>query len=108
MSVVSNVMLGFSISEDEDARIAELHQGMRDRGHKQEFHCNWDSDEAWGGFKACEKPVWAAAFNYVNTQIVLDAVRHVRWEEPEAVQLLVCEQESDVFEIYTITNGGTA
>ena len=99
MSYVNNVIVTFSVSEEERevikafnaalARIVETGQGFRDMS---------DNHDWYGGSKCLEHHVYVAAFNYIHSDQVSRALAAVEWKYPEDVRLFWCGQEEDAFE----------
>lgn len=103
MSRVNNVMVSFGTLESEAKRMAEVNAAPS--LHEQYFRENTSyeaSESGWGGHKFPEKAVWAAAFNYVELDAVLEAVRAAQWDDPEEVQILWCGQDDDMWTIHTL------
>lgn len=105
MSYVTNVLLSFSILEDEDARMAEVNGWLsqNDSRGQQLGDISGAEDPKYGGSKFMEVPLWGAAFNYVDLDGLRGAVRAAKWKEPEHVRLFVCDQDDDTFRMETLT-----
>jgi hypothetical protein len=59
----------------------------------------WPLDpESVGGAKCFELDTWTAAFNYVPTKDILDIFATAPWDDPESMQILICEQDQSIFE----------
>ena len=94
MSYVSNVILSFSILEDDEARIDEINNIIRELNDRPGFlkeqpHC--------GGTKALERPTFIGAFNYLPLPEFVRRVRALHWKEPHLVQVHCCDQEEDIY-----------
>ena len=95
MSVVTNVILtGFSLIRG--TSIAPLQKWMVDRGYGAWLPVH---DEAHGD-KYLEMDVLVGAFNYFPTEEFVELVFSIPWDNPETVQLLICEQHEYKFKIY--------
>jgi hypothetical protein len=98
MSEVTNVLLAFSILEDDDARIADVNAWLEAScGHA--LKSVWDNRDCYGGGKAMEAPLFAAALNYLPLDQFLAHLRTVRWKEPDCVQLILRGQHDDRWRI---------
>lgn len=106
MSVVTNIILSFSIMENEISDIEDSYTNMvlinnwlrkHDHGAFGE-----DATIASGGEKHLETPVYLAAFNFFDLDEFLAFLRTLPWEEPENVQVFVQGQEEEKFTVYTI------
>ena len=105
MSSVTNTILAFSIIEDVEARFNDVNAFFPP--DRSGFVWTWESssrdDRTWvGGSKNLEQPTFIAAFNYLDVQALLLHMRGIKWEEPEDVQLIVCPQDADRYEILTL------
>jgi hypothetical protein len=104
MSVVTNLILTFSISEDEDRCINEVnnyeYQGIKMNLVSVDFDKDIDNRKAWyGGTKFMEAPIFLGAFNHLDIEDFKRYLRKVNWEFPELVQLIVKEQDDEKFRI---------
>ena len=67
---------------------------------------NWygkENRKRWyGGSKMLETPLYLGAFNHLDLKGFTEHMKEIDWEEPENVQLIVKEQESDKFKIIKI------
>ena len=98
MSHVTNVILSFSVSEDREARLANVNQILKQDANGQEFHMGNDRDH-WGGSKIPEVYTHMAALNFLDLDSFLTHLLSLAWADPEEVQVLVCEQESNHWRI---------
>lgn len=46
--------------------------------------------------------VWIGAFNYFNIENFIQAIKDVEWVNRECVQLLIKDEEEDIFKIITL------
>lgn len=102
MSVVTNVILTFSILEDD-------YEAGDTYGHKCVDKINeWLPCELKnigghaGGNKELETDIYIGAFNYLDTEGLKACVFSQEWNEPKDVQLYVQEQQADTFTEYRI------
>lgn len=114
MSVVTNILLSVSSSEERTsypgppkgllknwkgtyALVAELNKWLEENGHGP-FGEEIDA----GGEKGFEANVFAAAFNYFNTEKFIEHAKTLPWRNREAVQIFVKEQEDSKFTLYEL------
>lgn len=89
MSTVTNMILSFSVLEDEEARMEEV-EAFSDP-------TMWTSVDAAFG-KCMELPVYLLAANGWDLEgFKLHLQKNVKWEEPQSVRLYACRQEEDAF-----------
>ncbi len=99
MSDVTNVILSFSINENEIAEdqyvnVIKLNTWLDNHGYGV---FGRDADDIAGGNKHLETPLYVAAFNYFGSRAFADFVEFLTWNEPENVQLLIQEQNENKF-----------
>ena len=109
MSEVTNLIISFSIGEDETSRINEVNlffnNGLGFKINSADFEegSNWlgkENRKRWyGGTKMLETPLYVGAFNHLDLEGLIEHMKEIEWEEPENVQLIVKLQEADKFEI---------
>ena len=106
MSVVTNLILSFSILEDERSRVSEINffenngRGFELATADFERENNPSSNKTWyGGTKFLETPLYIGAYNHLDVEGLIEHLKIVNWEYPESVQLFLKEQESDKFRI---------
>jgi len=109
MSYVTNLILSFSIGEDEISRVDEINifhnngRGFKLKSADFEREINQESNRAWyGGSKFLETPLYIGAYNHLNIEGLIEHLKIVNWDYPEAVQLILKEQDSDKFRIIEI------
>ena len=93
MSMVTNVILKTSVFEEKG--IGELNAlfGSEFKSCDDEsLPCGW-----YAGSKFLECGIYPAAFNFLNLEELVSAIRQVPWKRPKDVQLLIQEQEEDRF-----------
>lgn len=105
MSEVTNLIISFSIEEDEKSRINEVNTFFNNgRGFKIisadfERGTNWlgkENRKRWyGGSKMLETPLYIGAFNHLDLEGLILHMKMIDWKEPENVQLILKEQHSE-------------
>ena len=101
MSLVTNIILSFSILEGNNIDVIEqINKGFEGtsaegQGFRVPNDHNW-----YGGSKVLERPTFVAAFNYLDLDSLIRTLRGIKWKQPEFVQLFVCEQESHQYQLY--------
>ena len=102
MSMVTNVLLAIGIGNS-NRGIANINQELDNR-YKQELRSidEGPGGNQVGGSKRLEVEVWAAALGGVPTETLLRLFGDAPWEDPDNVQLMVCEQEEDRFTVYPV------
>ena len=81
MSVVTNIIIAFSASENEDSKLQK----------------GW-----YGGTKNLEVNIFIGAYNHLNLNDLIQHMSTIDWEEPEDVQVIVKEQNDDRFRIINL------
>jgi len=101
MSRVSNVILSMTISEDVEARIADVNALMARLGHTERFalpRCeHWHN--AGERNKGWEATTCFSAINYFWTGNFLLGLRAIGWAYPSLVQVLIQGQEDSYFSV---------
>ena len=100
MSYVTNIILNLGL---QGKKLEEVNQFFD--GEKGFISCDDDSlPRGWyGGTKMLEVDIAIGAFNYIDLDKIKQHIQNIKWEEPEDVQLLICDQEDNVFSIWTPT-----
>jgi hypothetical protein len=89
MSTVTNMILSFSVLEDEEARMKEVEAFSDDT--------TWTSVDTAHG-KCMELPVFLLAANGWDLEgFVMHLRKNVKWEEPQSVRLYASGQWEDAF-----------
>ncbi len=104
MSVVTNTILSFKAGEDfEEDKITAVNTFFRGKGF---VNADPDKDDGvgvrpgwYGGTKCLETPMYVGAFNGLDLECLVAHLRTIPWENPECVQLIVKEQEDEIFRI---------
>jgi len=114
MSYVTNVMLSLSNCENytcypgppkgllknlkrEFALLNEINKWLDEHNHGP-----FDEEIDAGGEKGFEASVFAAAFNYLDTEKFINYLKSLPWEDRESVQIFVKEQEENKFTLYEL------
>ena len=110
MSFVTNVMIQFhgmvdGDPEDEfdDADKIDAVQELACRhAEEQTFNeiTSGKARNAWGGQKHPECDLWAAAFNYLDSEAFLEGIAEIKWRFPQYVRVFVQGQEDECFELW--------
>ena len=105
MSQVTNIIILFSSSEDEERIINDLSKFE----YKKDsfFYAKSINDKnlptSWyGGNKHFEASVLIGAYNYIEINILLNYMKTIKWEYIEDVQILYKEQFEDTFTIVNL------
>ena len=106
MSEVTNLILSFSVLEDEISRVKEVNlfqnngRGFNLVSADFEREFEYKKRSAWyGGSKYLETPLFIGAYNHLDLVGLVNHLKNVNWDEPENVQLIVKEQASEKFRI---------
>jgi hypothetical protein len=108
MSIVTNLILTFSIGEDESSRTEEVNNfSNQGRGFKlvsADFErisssTPYEVKTWYAGTKFLETPLFIGAYNHLDLSGLVRHLKSVRWEEPENVQLMLKTQDSNKFKI---------
>jgi len=93
MSIVTNVV--FKTSAGDKARISDLNSAFQS-GQKFVSCDDGSLPRGWyAGNKMLECEICPAAFNYLDLEGLIRAIRQVEWGDPLSVQLFVQEQEEN-------------
>lgn len=114
MSKVTNLIISFSIVEDEKSRTSEINLFTNnDRGFKinsADFEEVHDMEKGinrtrwYGGSKILETPLYVGAYNHLDLDKLMEHLKSINWLMPECVQIIVKEQDSEKFKIIGITD----
>ena len=108
MSEVTNLIISFSIMEDEISRTLDLDLFFNNGRDFKVVSADYQADndkkgqdrQRWyGGSKALETPLFIGAYNHLDLDGLIEHLKNIDWEEPENVQLIVKSQHSDKFKI---------
>jgi len=104
MSQVTNLILTFSIGEDEDRCINAVnsyeYRNLKMNLVSVDFNKDLEKGTTWyGGTKFMEARIYLGAFNYLDIQDFRNYLKTIAWQYPDLVQLIVQEQDDDKFKI---------
>lgn len=106
MSEVTNVLVTVDIREGRDVLSHPIDGDMR--GQMLRNIADDQAGDFWGGSKRPECDVWAAALNFVSTDMILAHVAAVQWRSPENVLVLIEGQYDSRFTVYAFKDGELA
>jgi hypothetical protein len=111
MSYVTNLILTFDVMEEEKEREAEIQEFFIHKDARGAGFVSCDDEKLphgwYGGTKALETNVYIGAFNFINLDDLISHLRHdVKWEYPENVRLMICDQNEEAFRMINPTLGG--
>lgn len=92
MSLVTNVVLKTAVQDA--GLIGGINSALKDKGF---VSCDDESlPFGWyAGTKALECEIFPGAFNYLDLDAMIYAIRTVPWDQPGSVQLFIQEQNED-------------
>lgn len=112
MSEVTNLIISFSVGEDEISRIGKVNTFFNNGREFNIISADFERAKDWlgiekrekwyGGSKMLETPLYVGAFNSLDLEGLLEHMKALDWNEPENVQLIVKDQFSDKFKILGI------
>lgn len=114
MSYVTNVMLSLSNSEDctcypgpPNGLLKNLKSEFKilneiNKWLDEHNHAPFGEEIDAGGEKGFEASVFAAAFNYFNTEEFIEYLKSLPWEDRQSVQVFVKKQEENKFTLYEL------
>lgn len=106
MSYVTNVILTFGpewATEDEQAKsnMQKINDWLCENNCGAFRFPLGAIDAAVGGTKSLDCEIFVGAFNYLNVEGFADLVFSLSWEWPDEVQILVKNQDADLFSSLT-------
>jgi hypothetical protein len=101
MSVVTNIILAFPterfcLPEKRLAAVNRFFVGMKGFVSMDDVGL---PDCWYGGAKRLEANLYLGAFNYLDLRSLIEWIRTIPWMYPEQVQLIVKEEDDEVFRI---------
>lgn len=109
MSDVTNLILTFSISEDEISKVQEINCFWNNgRGfnlisadfERGQTLFGKENEKRWyGGDKKLETPLFIGAYNHLDLDGLIEFLKGLEWNRPENVQLIVKEEGSEKFRL---------
>lgn len=109
MSQVTNALLcvgvdNWNMSDNNAIPLGVQHvNNYLESQHGQFFLSIDGGNNMVGGSKNLEIEVYAAAFNHVGPNILRDIVMEAPWENPDQVQLMICDQDDFIFQVFTVS-----
>jgi hypothetical protein len=113
VSYVANILL--MVSGDDAASVPELDRWLQEDAPWREpsvppgatgvGSIRQLTNECWGGWKNPECRVWAGVLNHADLSALIEHVGTMPWAHPEAVQLLIQDQEETYFRLWTWRGG---
>jgi len=109
MSWVANVMV--SVGFEDRAAVEALSEWLRSEAPRRkqpdvsgvgDLRQITGRDSRWGGWKWPECEVWAGALNHADLNALRQRIAESPWRQPNAVQLLVMDQEESFFRLWMI------
>lgn len=111
MSNVTNLIISFSIAEDEISRAMDINSFFNNGRDfnivSADFEKNkrllLNTNKSWyGGDKYLETPLYIGAFNDLNVNELISFLKLIDWSEPENVQVIIKGQNDDKFSIISL------
>ncbi|MFN7139948.1 MAG: hypothetical protein ACK4UN_11485, partial [Limisphaerales bacterium] len=100
MSWVTNIIL--HLDSGDDRHIAEINKFFGDQKGFVSIDDTTLPRGWYGGCKMMEAELYLGAFNHIDVAALIDHPRNIHFNNPEAVQLIVKDQEEEVFSIKTV------
>lgn len=104
MSVVTNLILTFSLSEDTVIKEKEINLFFN---NGRDFKIvSVDCDETkivYGGSKCFETNLYLGAYNHLDLPELIKHIKDIDWVERENVQLIIKEEQDEKFKIIELT-----
>ncbi|TCC87331.1 hypothetical protein EZ428_21775 [Pedobacter frigiditerrae] len=104
MSNVTNLILSFSLSENEQEILEELEKFSYNQNEFEIVSVNDDKlPNAWyGGTKNLETNLFIGAYNHFESEKFIDFLRKISWKEMGEVQVIIKGQFDDRFRVENI------
>lgn len=103
MSWVNNVLVVFGYDDNPAERLAEVNKYLYENSYKQQQFVDATEEDNWyGGSKFMVGDIWAAAFNYVLLETVLEALNKATWLYPKEVKLIWMGEGDPGWTVYTL------
>lgn len=100
MSCVTNVILTFSVLEDDEERIKDVNKFFENGTTIVSCDDNKLERGWYGGTKMLETNVCIGAYNYLPLESFKNHIKKIKWDYSEDVQLIVQEQDESRFRLY--------
>lgn len=92
-----NVILAHGCGEYPQKRIEEVNAYLLENGHTPFTRIPASDSEYVGGEKHLECDIYLAAFNYMQLEHLIAAVRSAQWNDPEQVQVFAKDEDEELF-----------
>lgn len=107
MSNVTNLILTISCSDDETEKIQQVnsfvYRGIQMNLVSADHNKNMQTRTSWyGGTKFLEAGIYIGVFNHFPLTEFVDHLKQIKWESPEAVQVIYKGQDDEKFNIIDI------
>lgn len=105
MSYVCDTLLTFSVLESEQERIIDVNKFFEDEKGFVLLDCNSLPEQArywYGGCKVFQNPLAVGAFNYLDLEGLKKHLYGIKWEHPESVQLIYCNENDELFNTWML------
>ena len=106
MSCVCDTILKIGTLESEQERLIEVNSYFEDQKGFVLLDCDSlpESAKHWyGGSKVFQTTIAIGAFNYLGVEEFKEHLKNnVRWEFPDEMQLIYCNEDDDNFQIWGI------
>ena len=111
MSNVTNLMIYFSIFEDEISKEIEINSFFNNGRQFKIISANFEEEndlengdkQRWyGGSKCLETPLFIGAFNHLDLDGLVTYLKQMEWEEPQDVQIILKGEEDSKFRILSL------
>jgi len=100
MSHVTNVILNMGMESDKLESVNTFFEG-------ETGFISFDSDHLphgwYGGTKFLEVHAAIGAFNHLDLDGLKQHLKEITWEDPDDVQLLICDQEVSRFSVWNLS-----
>ncbi|WP_411574180.1 squamosa promoter-binding protein 15 [Streptomyces fradiae] len=112
MSWVANVMVSADASDWQNVEaLSDWLRGQAPRRYQADalgvgsLRLITGPGNTWGGGKSPECEVWAGALNHADLDALRARFAATPWQRPNAVQLLITDQEEAFFRLWMIRHG---
>ena len=107
MSNVTNMILSFSVCENEEERVKEINSfSNKGKGFNitsVDFEKELTPKTRWyAGSKMIETNLFLGAYNHLDVDGLINHLKSIKWEDPEIVQLILKEEHDEKFKIVEI------
>ena len=112
MSIVTNIILTISCSDDEIEKIQQVnsfvYRGLQMNLVSADYNKVMATGTSWyGGTKFLEAGIYIGAFNHFPLTEFVEHLKKINWENPESVQVIYKGQDDEKFIITDISDNGS-